>query len=303
MGLICAAFELDRIKKSYSETQECVQAAETEIRKQRLRKDEQETERLIGETEQAQETEAESQEEIERQSERQLGQQQERETETETETQGQTATEQETDETQDSAAEETEEKILPESVRLNVEVIFQEPELPTGCESVALTMALNSLGFSLEKTEIADHYLVYDAENLARGYVGDPYSYYGAGVFPPGLAQSANRFLQEQDTDLRAQNITGTQWESLYAYLAEGYPVLIWTTMYYGEPQLTDAFSEYEGIAYQWYENEHCVVLGGYDLTQNTATLFDSLQGEIVIDVPTIEAIYDAVGRCAVVIC
>lgn len=42
--------------------------------------------------------------------------------------------------------------------------------------------------------------------------------------------------------------------------------------------------------------------MGGYDLTQNTVTLFDSLQGEVEIDIQTIQYLYDAIGQYAVVI-
>ena len=44
---------------------------------------------------------------------------------------------------------------------IDMENILQNPELPTGCESVALTMVLNYLGFDLDKTTIADDYLVF----------------------------------------------------------------------------------------------------------------------------------------------
>ena len=50
-----------------------------------------------------------------------------------------------------------------------IQPILQEPELPTGCESVALTMALEYLGFELEKTTIADQYLIRSATNFAEG--------------------------------------------------------------------------------------------------------------------------------------
>lgn len=62
---------------------------------------------------------------------------------------------------------------LPAEIRLEVPVLFQAPELPTGCESVALTMALNYHGFGLEKTTIANDYLIYDNGNFAEGYMGN----------------------------------------------------------------------------------------------------------------------------------
>ena len=44
---------------------------------------------------------------------------------------------------------------LPRSASLDVPALQQYPELPTGCESVALTNALLACGFDLQKTEIA----------------------------------------------------------------------------------------------------------------------------------------------------
>ena len=68
-----------------------------------------------------------------------------------------------------------------------MENILQNPELPTGCESVALTMVLKYLGFDLEKTTIADDYLVFADRNFAMGYIGNPHTEDGAGIFAPGL--------------------------------------------------------------------------------------------------------------------
>lgn len=55
---------------------------------------------------------------------------------------------------------------LPASAQLDIPEVFQMPELPTGCESVALTMALMYEGFELDKTTIADDYLVYSEDGI-----------------------------------------------------------------------------------------------------------------------------------------
>ncbi|MFR7670840.1 MAG: C39 family peptidase [Collinsella sp.] len=46
---------------------------------------------------------------------------------------------------------------------VDVPCYSQYPELPTGCESVALTNLLNYYGFGLGKTIIADYYLPKEA--------------------------------------------------------------------------------------------------------------------------------------------
>lgn len=195
----------------------------------------------------------------------------------------------------------TEEK-LPQSIQLDVEEMIQTPELPTGCESVALTMALRFLGYEIDKTTIADNYLVYDAENFAKGYMGDPYSANGAGIFPPGLVTTANKFLDEQKSEMSAYDISGAAFEELFEYLAAGNPVLIWTTMYYEEPVFLEIYSEYDGKEYQWYANEHCVLLGGYNLAEEKVTVFDPLQGKLEMSIQTMESLYEKTGKNAITI-
>lgn len=85
-----------------------------------------------------------------------------------------------------------------------MENILQNPELPTGCESVALTMVLKYLGFDLEKTTIADDYLVFADRNFAMGYIGNPHTEDGAGIFAPGLVKTANNFLEAQESEKEA---------------------------------------------------------------------------------------------------
>ena len=91
------------------------------------------------------------------------------------------------------------EKTDKTSEEIEMENILQNPELPTGCESVALTMVLKYLGFDLEKTTIADDYLVFADRNFAMGYIGNPHTEDGAGIFAPGLVKTANNFLEAQE--------------------------------------------------------------------------------------------------------
>ena len=99
---------------------------------------------------------------------------------------------------------------LPASAQLDIPEVFQMPELPTGCESVALTMALMYEGFELDKTTIADDYLVYSEDgDFSGGYVGDPKSAEGAGCFPPTIVETANAYLKEQNSTKTAVDVSG----------------------------------------------------------------------------------------------
>lgn len=193
-------------------------------------------------------------------------------------------------------------KQVPEEANLSVDTIWQLPELPTGCETTALTMVLNYYGFSVDKTTLADDYLVMATEDYPVGFSGDPYSYDGAGIWPPGLAKTARKYLADQDTTLWAHDLSGTSLEDLYGYVAAGYPVLLWVTVDYADPSFTEYAYEYKGKTYDWFSNEHCVVLSGYSRTNNTVTLQDPEQGEIQQDADLIAGIMDQIGNLAVCI-
>lgn len=179
--------------------------------------------------------------------------------------------------------------------------IYQKPELPTGCESVALTIALEHYGFTPDKTTIADYYLPY-GYNYIWNYVGDPYSDSGACIMAPGLSNAANAYLTDQGSTLYARDITGFEFTDLYKLVEEGYPVVVWTTMYMQEPSLSGSTFWYNGRGYEWYWNEHCVVLCGYDETTGTVTVSDPLDGIVQRDAATFEYIYNLTGQNALVI-
>lgn len=185
---------------------------------------------------------------------------------------------------------------------LNMDTLLQNPELPTGCESVALTMVLNYWGYPIAKTRLVDEYLVYNEDNFAAGYVGDPYSDEGAGVFSPGLTKTANAYLEDQSSELEARNISGCEFSKLYDYVEAGYPVIVWTTMYMSEPVATDNFCEYEGHEYQWFSNEHCVVFMGFHKDTNEVVINDPLEGIVYRDATDFEEIFDRMGKQAVII-
>lgn len=191
---------------------------------------------------------------------------------------------------------------LPTTAQIQTEAINQYPELPTGCESVALTMALNVYGYGLGKTTIADEYLIYDAGNFATRYMGNPYTYEGAGIFPPGLTETANQFLSQQDTELQARDISGKELTELYSYLANGIPVVVWTTMYFEYPTMLGNYAEYNGKTYQWYLNEHCVMLGGYNQEAGTVTVYDPMQGVVDVNAAVFADIYAQTGMNAITI-
>ena len=191
---------------------------------------------------------------------------------------------------------------LPKAALIETEVVLQKPELPAGCESVALTMALQSLGYQLEKTAIAEQYLIYSKDNFAAGYVGDPFTYTGEGIFPPGLTETANKYLSQRYQQQTAYDMSRLELEELFPYVAAQDPVILWVTLDMEEPYFSENTVEYGGDEYRWYWNEHCVMLGGYDLEKETVTLYDPLKGKVEYPMETVKHIYNETGKYAVVI-
>lgn len=195
----------------------------------------------------------------------------------------------------------TEEEPMPTKAELEMEIVYQHPELPTGCESVALTILLKYYGFDIEKTTIASDYLVY-SDNFVLGYSGSPFTYEGAGIFAPGLVKTANLFLKDNNKLLNAKNITGSTPMELYEYVAEGTPVVVWTTIHMYNNSPTGEYRTYKGKDYQWDSCEHCVVLSGYDLERNIVIVHDPADGIIERDADAFWERYENLGSMAMII-
>ena len=190
------------------------------------------------------------------------------------------------------------------SALLDVTPLYQYPELPTGCESVSLTMVLNYLGENLSLTEIASDYLVY-GDNMVTGYCGDPFGDYGAGVFPPGLLATAKNYISSNSRPLAAADTTGTSLSDLFKLIDKGFPVVIWSTSSLRDPYNNDdeMLIEYNGYEYWWYTNEHCVALIGYDLDNGTVTINDPQYGcSLTYSIERFEYVYDKIRRMSVAI-
>lgn len=194
-----------------------------------------------------------------------------------------------------------EEKELPSSASIEMELILQHPELPTGCETVALTMLLKFYGFDLDKTTIAKDYLIY-SNNFVEGYMGNPFTTGGAGIYSPGLTRTANKYLDAQDSELNAKNVTDSTPEELYRYIANGTPVVIWNTVYFLQNQPTGLTVKWGEKTYVWDNCEHCMVLSGYDLERNVVIVHDPIEGVVERDAEGFWQRYENLGSMALII-
>lgn len=183
-------------------------------------------------------------------------------------------------------------------VSLSVPAYLQRPELPTGCESVALTNVLSYWGFSLSKTEIADNWMPRSSYDFVYAFKGDPHSEHGWAILPPGITYTANSYLSAHESSLWAFDISGTSFWDLYAYLRVGQPVVIWTSSYAGT--VGPITGEQNGWIVR--SGTHTVTLTGFDPANQLVRVSDPLRGDRWTDANTLAYQYGMAGNYAVVI-
>lgn len=186
-----------------------------------------------------------------------------------------------------------------------VKHINQNPELPTGCEITSLTMVLNYLGFNVDKTYMAEHYLdkleTFDG-SFYDYFIGDPTKTNSWGCFAPAITNAANKYLSGQSSSLKAYNISSSSLQSLFNELSDGHPVIVWTTSDWDQKTTYTGIKLNDNSVFNWPSNEHCVVLIGFNLEKGTVFLADPLNDVLEKDLMEFAKSYEAYYRQAVVI-
>lgn len=103
---------------------------------------------------------------------------------------------------------------------LNIPLIAQRPELPTGCEITATTMMLQYAGAKVTKLSLAKE--MPRSSNPNKGFVGSPYRRSGWWIYPKGLMKTVKHHLGS------AKNMTGDSFKKMKAQINQGHPVVIW---------------------------------------------------------------------------
>lgn len=156
---------------------------------------------------------------------------------------------------------------LPFAAQLEVENIDQNPELPNGCEITSAAIVLNYLGFDVDKVTLAQEYLpryvpYWDADPNVE-FMGNPEDELAFYCLPGAVVTAVNDYLEDVGSSYTALDISGAPVEELYQWVANGTPVLVWTTRAFSDPLYNYTFQLPNG---SWpYSNSHCLVLTGYD--------------------------------------
>ena len=199
------------------------------------------------------------------------------------------------------------------AVLLDVPYISQEKFLPNGCEAVSASMVLNYWGIRMKPLDFVNDYLA--CETLDTEFPGgliigpDPYEMYagdptneddGLGCYSPVIAEALGYVV---GGELGVYDTTGTELASLAEYIDEGIPVIVWATI--DMERVTDY---YEVLYYDRYgsyyypENEHCLVLVGYN--ENRYFFADPYESRGIVSYPKsdCEAAFADLGKQSVVV-
>ncbi|MDD3693209.1 MAG: C39 family peptidase [Oscillospiraceae bacterium] len=188
---------------------------------------------------------------------------------------------------------------------IDVENILQRPELPTGCEATSLTIMLNFLGYNVDKRTIVDEYLPKTTRmySLNTHFIGNPYSKSGLGCYAPVIVATANRYFDSVNSNDRAENISGASAKELYNYVANGKPVICWVTIALTDTYISNTWiAKDTGETINFYINEHCTVLVGYNSHKGTVTLNDPWKGIVTYPMSLFEKRYMQLGSQAILI-
>jgi len=162
-----------------------------------------------------------------------------------------------------------------------VPMIYQNAEgLPAGCEGTSLTMALQYVGIPVSAWDTCMNYMPwsYDSCDIENVFIGNP-SGGGYGCYVGCVMTTANNIISAYGAGVSAHNLTGDL-NGMYNTIMSGYPVVIWGTDGWGDPNWGTYYSN--AGAFTWWSNEHCLLLVGF--TDTTVTIHDPYRGVVEID-------------------
>lgn len=192
-------------------------------------------------------------------------------------------------------------------------MIFQMPQLPTGCEITAMTMVLQYYGYNVDKTTMAAEYLPTVSANryygedgrlygsdLRKYFVGDPFTQAGYICGTEAILTAANARLQDVGSAMRAVDKSGASPEELYELVSEDTPVVVWVTIGMANRRTPQGWYTQDGAYVDWSTNDHGAVLIGY--SQDTVTIADPISGMVEYGRAQFESVFASRSNQCVVL-
>ncbi|MGA9226994.1 MAG: SH3 domain-containing protein [Mesobacillus sp.] len=191
--------------------------------------------------------------------------------------------------------------------KMNIPVIAQRPELPSGCEVTSLAMALRYYGVNVDKTVLAKQ-MPYDSTKLVRnadgsikvwgdpnvGFVGTPFGN-GYTINPVPLKKVLDQYRPGGIA------LTGKNFSEIERYISQGKPVLVWFTINYEMPKARE-WKTPAGKTINAARPLHNVVITGTDANYVYFNDSEAVKKDVKIPKAKFINIYNAMGKRALVV-
>lgn len=188
---------------------------------------------------------------------------------------------------------------------MDIECIMQYPELPNGCEVTSLATVFNYYDVKVDKCDLADNYLKQGEIGKTdpnEAFIGNPRYNYSYGCNASVIYDCAKEYIKANKlTDYEAINITNADFKELIKYVDKEIPIIVWVTSNLAEPYTYREWNV-DGKDIVWTSPFHCVVLTGYNVTDNIVYVSDPQIGNTKYDLDMFKQRYEQLGSQAVII-
>lgn len=165
----------------------------------------------------------------------------------------------------------------------NIITFNQNPNYPTGCESVSLYILLRYYGVNISVDDIISNLKKGDLPHFENGkfyganpeeeFVGNPLSSHAYGVYNYPIRDVASLYKDGVKTE------TGLDFDEVLKLIDEDRPVIVWATINMIEPYISSTWLDKNNNEVNWIANEHALVVIGYN--KDNIIVSDSYTGSI----------------------
>ena len=190
-----------------------------------------------------------------------------------------------------------EEEFLPISDKLHapsIEIYYQYPEYPAGCELASVCQVLRYYGYEVDIEDLLYTYLPVSSEEWIYSYYGDIYS--GGFAFPHAITIAIQDYLIDKKSSLRVEDISGCSWEEYTSYLMREYPLITWYTIDYDTPRWS--YRSMGGYRVWW--DLHCITV--YDIDDKYVYIADPIEGFTIQEIEHFKELWQECGSYAVAV-
>lgn len=177
----------------------------------------------------------------------------------------------------------------------DIEVCYQYPKYPAGCEAASVCTVLTYYGYELNIDTLLQGYMPMSDTDWTESYYGSVYE--GGFAFPPAVVKTIENYLVDQDSNLKVEDFSGCSWDELAAKVNIGYPMIVWYTIDDESPKWWDGMEQGD---YKVWTNLHCIVI--YDVDDEWVYVADPIDGQKRIQVEHFQDIWEECGGYAVLV-